>query len=116
MNSRRPTPANSSPVKPPVSNPSIYKQLEKVVQPVIANRAKAAGKPPTIAERELASQRRLAQINIALQNSQKPLATPTPPTPSASSSRHTQPPGPLPSQSQTYSAADKGKNVVRKHP
>jgi len=101
-NSQRLTPANPSPVKPPVSNPSIYKHLKKVVQPIVANRAKATGKPPTIAKRELASQRRLAQINIALQKSQKPLPTPTPLTPTASSSRHTQPPGPLPSQSQTY--------------
>ena len=106
-NSRRPTPANA---------PSIYKQLEKVVQPVITNRAKAAGKQPTIAERELASQCRLAEINTALQKSQKPLAIPTQSPSVASSSRHTQPPRMLPSQSQSYSTANKGKDVVRKHP
>jgi len=83
-NSRRLTPTNTPPIKPSTSNPSIYKQLEKVVQPIITDQAKTAAKQLTIAERELASQCQLAQINIALQNSQKPLTTPTQSPPTAS--------------------------------
>jgi len=101
----------------PEDTATICKQMEKLITPELAQKLRSAGQNANSAKKESASQRRLAEINTALQQSQKKsVATPPPPTAGPSSSRRTQSAGPLPTQTKTYKPTDKGKNVVRKHP
>jgi len=90
--------------------------MEKLITPELANKLKSAGRTSTLAKKEIASQRRLAEINAALQQNQKKPIPTTQPNAIPSSSRRTQSSGPLPTQAETYKSANKGKNVVRKHP
>jgi len=101
----------------PEDTATICKQMEKLITPELAQKLQSAGQNTNSAKKESASQRRLAEINAALQqNQKKSVATPSPPTAGPSSSRRTQSAGPLPTQTKAYRSTDKGKNVVRKHP
>jgi len=87
--------------------------MEKLITPVLAQKLKSAGKNANPVRKELASQRRLAEINAALQESQKkPVPTPIQPTANPSSSRRTQSARPLPTQAEAHKSTHKGKNVV----
>jgi len=91
--------------------------MEKLITPALAYKLKSAGKIANPVRKELASQRRLTEINAALQqNQKKPVSTSTQPTANPSSSRRTQSAGPLPTQTEARKSTNKGKNVVRKHP
>ena len=109
---------SSNPVSlSPKDTAVICKQMEKLITPELAYKLQSAGRNTNSAKKESASQRRLAEINMALQqNQKKQIPTSTQLTAIPSSSRRTQSAGPLPSQTQAYKSSDKGKNVVRKHP
>jgi len=101
----------------PEDTTSICKQMEKLITPELAQKLQSAGRNANPVKKESASQRRLAEINVALQqNQKKSVTTSSPPIAGPSSSRRTQSAGPLPTPTQTYRSAGKGKNVVRKHP
>lgn len=113
---RRPTPPNTLSLKPEATA-AIYKEMEKLITPTLAAKLKSAGRNSNPTRKDAASQRRLAEINTALQqNQKKPVTAPTQSTTASSSARRTQSSGPLPTQAEAYKSNDKGKNVVRKHP
>jgi len=113
---RRPTPPDAFSIRPEATA-AIYKEMEKLITPTLAHKLKSAGKNANPAKKEFASQRRLAEINATLQQSQKKsLSTSIQPTANPSSSRRTQSAGPLPTRVETHKSTNKGKNVVRKHP
>jgi len=116
MVDRRPTPPDTFSIRPEATA-AIYKEMEKLITPTLAHKLKSAGKNANPVRKELTSQRRLAEINAALQqNQKKPVSTSTQPTTGPSSSRRTQSTGPLPTQAEAHKSTNKGKNVVRKHP
>jgi len=113
---RRLTPPDTLPITPEATA-AIYKEMEKLITPALAYKLKSAGKTANPVRKELASQKRLAEINAVLQDNQKKLlSTSIQPATNPSSSRHTQSAGPLPTQAETNKPTNKGKNVVRKHP
>ena len=113
---RRSTPPNPISLSPEDTT-ALCKQMEKLITPKLAQKLRSAGRNANPAKKESASQRRLTEINTALQqNQKKSVATPSLSTAGPSSSRRTQSAGPLPTQTKTYKPTDKGKNVVRKHP
>jgi len=113
---RRPIPPDTFSIRPEATT-AIYKEMEKLITPALAYKLKSAGKIANPVRREFASQKRLAEINAALQDSQKkPISTSIQPTATPSSSRRTQSAGLLPAQTETHRPTNKGKNVVRKHP
>ena len=113
---RRPTPPDTFSIRPEATA-AIYKEMEKLITPALAYKLKFAGKIANPVRKELASQKRLAEINAVLQDNQKkPVSTPIQPATNPPSSRRTQSAGPLPTPAETHKSTNKGKNVVRKHP
>jgi len=113
---QQPTPPDTFSIRPEATA-AIYKEMEKLITPTLTHKLKSAGKNANPVRKELASQRRLAEINATLQQTQKkPVSASTQPTADPSSSRRTQSAGPLPTQAETHKPTNKGKNVVRKHP
>lgn len=113
---RRPTPPDTFSIRPEATA-AIYKEMEKLITPALAYKLKSAGKITNPVRKEVASQRRLAEINAALQQGQKkPIPTSTQQTATSSSSRRTQSARSLPTRTKTHKPTNKGKNVVRKHP
>jgi len=91
--------------------------MEKLITPELTQKLRSVGRNANPAKKQSASQRRLTEINTALQQNQKKSVTTSPQsTTTPSTSRRTQSAGPLPTQTQTYKSTDKGKNVVQKHP
>jgi len=87
---RRSTPPDTLPLQPE-DTAAIYKEMEKLITPALAYKLKSAGRIANPVRKELASQKRLAEINATLQDNQKKLiSTSIPPTAASSSSRHTQ--------------------------
>ena len=71
---RRSPPSNSISLSPE-DTATIYKQMEKLITPELAQKLRSVGRNANPAKKQSASQRRLTKINTALQQSQKKSVT-----------------------------------------